>query len=149
MSASSLVDRLSSNKTLAKVAPQLTPVLASLNAHMHLIGRLPLVLTHKDLASVNLFVDDKNGSITGVIDWDGARIEAFGMSLHGVYECFMGGRTGNEFHFYETPTKNGKVRDVLEDTFWKELWLSIPSHSMTEISHGPAVRAALPPMIQL
>ncbi|RSL75721.1 hypothetical protein CEP52_017830, partial [Fusarium oligoseptatum] len=43
----------------------------------------PLVLSHGDLCEMNILVDHLTGHITGVVDWEDARILPFGISLWG------------------------------------------------------------------
>ena len=76
--------------------------------------------------------------MTGVIDYDAAGIEAFGMYIWGLYECFFGSMEDGRWFFYdmlaeETAEEEGAshggqrtVRQVLEDTFWESMWASTP-----------------------
>jgi hypothetical protein len=48
------------------------------------ILRLPWVLTHDDLSSMNLLLDTATGSLQGVVDWTDAAIWPFGIALWGL-----------------------------------------------------------------
>ena len=85
ISAISLLDTLLAEETLTKVAPEVVEVVRDAREHVHLLGTLPAVLTHSDLSAVNLFLNE-DGSLSGVIDWDNACIEAFGMSIWSLYD---------------------------------------------------------------
>lgn len=64
---------------LRQMEPRFAQKAAELTPKLHLLDRLPLVLTHIDFAEVNLMVDPSDGHLTGVLDFDGARVEAFAM----------------------------------------------------------------------
>lgn len=51
--------------------------------------KLPWVLTHDDLSSMNLLIDAATGHLQGVVDWADAAIWPFGVALWGV-ESILG-----------------------------------------------------------
>ncbi|KAF2153971.1 hypothetical protein K461DRAFT_311977 [Myriangium duriaei CBS 260.36] len=141
--APQVVDQLLGNKSLQLLAPALVPILTDLKTSIHLLDTLPLVLTHHDLSELNIFVD-QDGHVTGVIDFETATIEAFGMAMWGIYECFLGGMEDGKFAFFNQVTAesgSGTVRESLEGTFWQTLWSSVSPELSSE--NERAVRAAL------
>jgi hypothetical protein len=80
--------RLQRNESLREI-PDIGDIVLRLLDQIHLLDLLPVVLKHHDFSEVNILVDDA-GNVTGVIDFDVAGIEAFGMCIWGVYECFLG-----------------------------------------------------------
>jgi Phosphotransferase enzyme family len=102
---------------------------------LHLLEKLPPVLTHLDFAEVNIMVDRDTGHLTGVLDFDGARTEAFGMCIFGGYEGFFGVMRDARWSFFDQPLRRDHpkpdprlptVRQVLEAAFWDTLWNSVP-----------------------
>lgn len=89
-SASSTVQRLENNSSLKQMAPEIYTLVTSLSTRLHLLDTLPAVLTHLDLGGQNLFVDKETGALTGVIDFDEARTEAFGINIFTLYENHFG-----------------------------------------------------------
>ncbi|RSL83059.1 hypothetical protein CEP52_016814 [Fusarium oligoseptatum] len=71
----------------------------------------PLVLSHGDLCEMNILVDHLTGHITGVIDWEDARILPFGFSLWG-FENVLGHMDSEGWHYYDN-------RDSLVSLFWQ------------------------------
>ncbi|KAK3306387.1 uncharacterized protein B0T15DRAFT_509774 [Chaetomium strumarium] len=123
-SAKATVRRLMNNTSLRDTAPELYNVIGSHYPQLHLLDTLPAVLTHHDFASVNILVDD-SGHLTGVIDFDEAAVEAFGMCVWGLYECFFGSMDDGKWSFYDVPADDDSgrtIREVLEQTFWESLW---------------------------
>ncbi|GAM84045.1 hypothetical protein ANO11243_020360 [Dothideomycetidae sp. 11243] len=135
-------NRLLNNQSFMRLAPEVACIIDSLRRHIHLLEKLPLVLTHADLSPCNLFCDHLDGRITAVIDWSRARADIFGFSIWSLYECFLGYRDGDKFTFYDGPADNGTIREVLEHAFWEELWSSAVGVLDRE-KHGSAVRLAL------
>ncbi|OQD77797.1 hypothetical protein PENDEC_c002G06157 [Penicillium decumbens] len=116
--APEMLHRLVQNNTLKVYAPELFEVICRLQHQVHLLESLPRVLTHHDLSQVNILVSDA-GKITGVIDFDEAGVEAFGMCIWGLYECFFGSMEAGKWSLYhEMP--------VLANAFWESLWANIP-----------------------
>lgn len=118
---------LTKNTSLKTLAPDLHAHIATiLQPSVHLLENLPAVLTYHDFAQVNILVDD-SGNLTGVIDFDEAGIEAFGMCIWGLHECFFGMMEKGKWSFYDTVADGGSleahtIRQVLESTFWESLW---------------------------
>ncbi|GAM86708.1 hypothetical protein ANO11243_047270 [Dothideomycetidae sp. 11243] len=109
-----------------------------------LLEHIPSVLTHRDLAEVNILISD-DGHVTGVVDFDHAGLEAFGMSIWCVFECFLGGMTDGKFPFFDQLVGSDSartVRDVLEETFWQALWSAVPQQ-LSKARHERSVRLAL------
>ncbi|KAJ5143917.1 uncharacterized protein N7515_002704 [Penicillium bovifimosum] len=116
--APELLYRLVQNNSLKIYAPELFDVVRRLQHKVYLLESLPRVLTHHDFSQVNILVND-TGNITGVIDFDEAGIEAFGMCIWGLYECFFGSMEAGKWSFYhEMP--------VLANAFWGSLWANTP-----------------------
>ncbi|KAK3933945.1 hypothetical protein QBC46DRAFT_429804 [Diplogelasinospora grovesii] len=129
-SAEMTLHRLTKNPTLKCLAPDLFDLLGTLQPELHLLESLPAVLTHHDFSQVNILVNDY-GNVTGVIDFDEAGIEAFGMCTWGLYECFLGSMEDGKWSFYDMPAAEDfqpsrSVREVLECTFWDSLWGNAP-----------------------
>ena len=59
---------------------------------------------HHDLVAQKIFVNE-TGGLTGVIDWDGAGIEAFGMMIFALYEAFFGGMEGGHWSANDFPSR--------------------------------------------
>lgn len=129
--AADTLRRLAKNISLETLAPDLhTHIATVLRPRVHLLETLPAVLTPYDFAQINILVDD-SGHLTGVIDFDDAGIEAFGMCIWGLYECFFGEMDNGKWSFYDTVADDGSreahtVRQVLESTFWGSLWANTP-----------------------
>ncbi|GAM88276.1 hypothetical protein ANO11243_063090 [Dothideomycetidae sp. 11243] len=142
--ASQFVARLCRNNDLAATAPEIYHIVAQLKDQLHLLDTLPPVLSHDDLAEINVFVDEE-GHITGVIDFESAGVEAFGMSIWGLYECWLGGMNDARFAFFDfmTAESGGRtVREVLENVFWTTLWSEV-NGSVLRREHEAAIRVAL------
>lgn len=130
ITASTKLKDLASMNQLRQIEPRFAQKAAELISKLHLLDRLPLVLTHIDFAEVNLMVDPSDGHLTGVLDFDGARVEAFGMCLFGVYEGFFGEMRDAKWRFFDQPAIPGNsprsVRETLQTTFWDTLWDAMP-----------------------
>ena len=122
-------ERLEQNSSLKAVAPDVYAEVSSVKANLGLIVHLPLVLSHPDLVGLNVFVDRVTGGITGVIDFDGAHIEALGISIVTLYEWFIGSMEDGHWSPYDMPageTHGGKtVCQVLESAFWEAFWANV------------------------
>ncbi|KAJ8606042.1 hypothetical protein MRB53_041240 [Persea americana] len=87
-----------------------------------LLDILPVVLTHGDLLSSNIMVDEQRWKLRGVIDWAEAEYLPFGMALYGVERLLGYMSTDKEklpcFVYYD-------CADELRELFWKQLieWL--------------------------
>ncbi|RMZ84998.1 hypothetical protein DV738_g328, partial [Chaetothyriales sp. CBS 135597] len=128
-SAPDIIHRLSENVSLKELAPDLFRLITeTLQPRLSLLGSLPAVLTHHDFAQINILVDD-SGHLTGVIDFDEAGVEAFGMCIWGLYECFFGSMEDGKWSFYDIPAGSmlhgeQTVRQVLERSFWESLCMT-------------------------
>lgn len=116
--APELLHRLAHNDTLRIYAPELLEIVRQLQPQVHLLENLPRVLTHRDFSQLNILVNDA-GNITGVVDFGGAGVEAFGMCIWGLYECFFGSMEAGKWSFYSD-------MPVLADAFWESLWANTP-----------------------
>lgn len=140
---------------LYQIEPRFAEKAAELSSKLHLLNKLPLVLTHIDFAEVNLMVDPPTGHLTGVLDFDGARIETFGMCIFGVYEGFFGEMRDAKWRFFDEPVPQElqqgapnlhkppqSVREALYTAFWGTLWNNVPS-SMERQDLEDAITIAL------
>lgn len=136
---------------LRQMEPRFAQKAAELTSKLHLLDRLPLVLTHIDFAEVNIMVDPSDGHLTGVLDFDGARVEAFGMCLFGVYESFFGEMQDGRWSFFDQPVIQDSqepgnpprtVRETLQAAFWDTLWDAMPP-GMTRQDLEESVTVAL------
>ncbi|GAM82700.1 hypothetical protein ANO11243_006830 [Dothideomycetidae sp. 11243] len=138
-SASRHLDTLINDKDFSKLAPELVRIAKRTKPYLHLLDTLPLVLSHADLSALNVFVS----GLSGVIDWEHASVEAFGMTLCSVYEMFLSQRVGNKIIFHgELVSEYRTVKEVLEEAFWNELWACVSDVLDPGVS-GPAVRTAM------
>lgn len=122
-----VLERLHRNSSLQAIAPEIANIISNLQDRINLLDRLPAVLVHHDLSEVNILVDEA-GNVTGVIDFDAAGIEAFGMCIWGIYECFLGSMEQGKWSFFnqEAEQYSGRtIRNILEVAFWDSLWSSI------------------------
>lgn len=149
--ASAKLKDLASMNRLRQMEPRFAQKAAELSSKLHLLDRLPLVLTHIDFAEVNIMVDPSDGHLTGVLDFDGARVEAFGMCLFGVYEGFFGEMRDARWRFFDQPAIQDSqepgnpprsVRETLQATFWDTLWDAMPP-GMTRQDLEESVMVAL------
>lgn len=104
--------------TLRVYAPEFFEIVHRLQHHVHLLESLPLALTHHDFSQANILVND-SGNVTGVIDFDEAGIEAFGMYIWGLYECFFGSMEDGKWSSYDE-------MPVLANAFWNSPWSNTP-----------------------
>ncbi|KAJ5622619.1 hypothetical protein N7528_005851 [Penicillium herquei] len=133
-SASGMLDRLAENPSLEIHAPELMDIVRDLQLNVHLLEALPMVLTHHDFSQVNILVNEA-GNVTGVLHFDDAGIEAFGMCIWGLYECFFGSMEDSRWSFYEE-------MPLLADAFWGSLWANVPSH-LKEVEMEKAMKVSL------
>ena len=129
-SAHSTFKRLEQNSSLKAIAPDVYAEVTSITAKLHLLQNLPLVLSHPDLVGLNVFVDRISGAITGLIDFDGAEIEALGISIFTLYESFIGSMENRHWSPYdmragETHGSETTVCQVLESAFWETFWANV------------------------
>lgn len=72
---------------------------------------------------------NSQGNVTGVLDFEDAETEAFGMCIFGVYEGFLGVVQHQKWSFFDQGAGDGSgksVKEVLETAFWKTLWDALP-----------------------
>ncbi|KAJ5715263.1 uncharacterized protein N7483_012444 [Penicillium malachiteum] len=86
--------------------------------NLHTWFLLPVYSSDVLLGQVNILVND-SGNVTGVVDFDGAEFEAFGICLWGLYECSFGSMEDGKWAFY-------KEMPVLANAFWSCLWANLP-----------------------
>ncbi|KAJ5708648.1 hypothetical protein N7488_008449 [Penicillium malachiteum] len=132
--APGMLDRLAENSSLSIHAPELLDIVHNLQLNVHLLETLPMVLTHHDLSQVNIVVNEA-GNVTGVLEFDEAGIEAFGMCIWGFYECFFGSMEDSRGSFYEE-------MPLLADAFWGSLWANVPSN-LKEVEMEKAMKVSL------
>ena len=109
-----------------------------------LLDKLPPVLSHADFAEINILVNSQ-GNVTGVIDFEDAKTEAFGMCIFGIYEGFLGVMKDQKWSFFDQDAGDGSgksVRNVLETAFWDTLWDALPPN-MSRQKFEEAVMVAL------
>ena len=128
-SAHATFKRLEQNSSLKAIAPDVYAEVTSITAKLHLLQPLPLVLSHPDLVGLNVFVDRISGAITGVIDFDGAEVEALGISIFTLYEWFIGSMENRHWSPYDMSAgeaHGGKtVCQFLESAFWETFWAGV------------------------
>lgn len=116
---------------LRLMEPRFAQKATELTSKIHLLEKLPLILTHLDFAEVKIMVDPQTGHVTGILDFDGARVEPFGMCIFGVYEGFFGEMRDSKWKFFDQPASRDapcqSVREILEKAFWDTLWNAVPS----------------------
>jgi len=101
------------------MCPELHARAQSIQSKLYLLDELPPVLSHHDFSEINILVDRDSGGLTGVVDFDEAQIEAFGMCIFGLYECFFGAMEKGRWSWYED-------RQRLEGAFCGALWDNLP-----------------------
>ena len=95
-----------------------TPVVERLQKDMdQAISQMPWVLTHQDLASMNMLVDTDTGRLTGIADWVDADIEPFGMALWGLEDIL--GSSGPDGWSWVGDT--APLRSVFREAFFAEI----------------------------
>ena len=129
--------RLTQMTKLYQIEPRFARRASYLLSRLHLLEKLPLTLNHLDFAEINIMVDRESGHLTGVLDFDDARTEAFGMCIFGVYEGFFGVMRDARWRFFDEPVtgqsagvpdrKSQTIRQVLEAAFWNSFWDAVPS----------------------
>ncbi|KAE8319900.1 hypothetical protein BDV41DRAFT_570817 [Aspergillus transmontanensis] len=77
----------------------------------------PLVLTHTDLCEMNIIVDPDRGGITGIVDWDEAKVLPFGMSLWG-FQNMLGFMNSTGWHYHEN---SSRLRSLFWDIFYQNV----------------------------
>jgi len=82
--ASTKLKNLASMNRLRQIEPRFAQKAVELTSKLHLLDRLPLVLTHIEFAEVNLMVDPSGGHLTDVLDFDGACTGVRNVSFRGI-----------------------------------------------------------------
>ena len=80
----------------------------------------PQVLTHNDLSSTNILVDQETLEITGIVDWSLAKVLPFGMELF-YLSLTTGYMDLDGWHDYTR-------RDKLHYAFWEEFSSACQEH---------------------
>lgn len=126
LSANATMKRLEQNLSLKQIAPEICTMIASLSTKLYLLDTLPRVLTHLDLGSQNIFVEKDTGTITGVVNSDEARTEAFGINIFTLYERYVGSMENDHWSPFNMPAGEQypglSVSEVLTTAFWDSLW---------------------------
>jgi hypothetical protein len=128
--AGTFLRQLEENEDLRRLEPRFAVRARSIAEKLPLLDTLPPVLSHADLAEVNILVD-LEGHVTGVVDFEDAQTEAFGTCLVGVYEGFFGVMRHQKWRYFDQPADDGSgktVREVLEEAFWEALWGASPPY---------------------
>ena len=129
ISAIKSLQRLEHNALLKQMAPEVHTHVVSLRSKLHLLETLPAVLTHPDLTSHNIFVEKDTGVLTGVINFDEARTEAFGINIFAIYERFFGSMNDGHWSPYDIPAGEHypslSVIEVLSRAFWGSMWANM------------------------
>ncbi|KAK1765063.1 hypothetical protein QBC33DRAFT_545625 [Phialemonium atrogriseum] len=108
------------SKTLpSRFAKKLSSVSADLP--LFFTAPYPLVVSHADLCETNILADPLTGHITGIIDWEDARILPFEFSLWG-FENVLGHMDSGGWHYYDN-------RESLVGLFWQTFDREIGSAS--------------------
>ena len=146
MSANTSLQWLEENQNLMEMAPEVHAQIASLRTRLHLLDTLPAVLTHPNLTSPNVFVEKDTGNLTGVINFDKSRTEAFGMSIFALYETFFASMDDGHWSPYDMPAGEQypglSVIELLSRAFWISLWANV-APGLERKTNGEAVGVAL------
>ena len=150
MSAKATLQRFKQNTSLRETAPEIHIRVAYLSTKLHLLDNLPGVLTHLDLVSQNILVDKDTGNITGVVGFDEARTEAFGINIYALYESYVGSMADGHWSPYDMPAGQQhpglSVSEVLTRAFWDTLWANMApglERKVFEEAVGVALRVGL------
>lgn len=137
MSATATLKRLEQNRSSKQIAPEIYTMIASLSTKLYLLDTLPAVLTHLDLGSQKIFVEKDTGLITGVVNSDKARTEAFGINIFTLYENYTGRMENDHWSPYDMPAGRQhpglSVSEVLTSVFWDSLWGNAGPHLEKEV----------------
>ncbi len=119
--ARSTLEKLIQNDDLKRFEPRFIKKAISLLEKIPLLDKLPPVLSHADFAEINILVNSQ-GNLRGVIDFEDAKTEAFGMCIFGIYEGFFGVMKDQKWSFFDQDARDGSgksVKNVLETAFWR------------------------------
>lgn len=89
--------------------PAIIEIQAALPALLN--GCYPVVLTHSDLSEMNILVGPSSGKITGVVDWPGASILLFDLTLYAL-EKALGNMSSDGWKWFDNA-------DDLRRAFWR------------------------------
>ena len=105
--------RLEDVSSFGVLTARLEPALDEVREHLPALvsGDFPLALTHSDLNELNILVDGGSGLITGVIDWAGAGIQPFGLTLYAL-DKFLGYMGPGGWVYFDNA-------GALRDEFWR------------------------------
>jgi len=102
------------------------PSVQSCIDHLRDIMSLPMVLSHSDLSSSNIMVDETTCHLNSVLDWAEAEVCPFGLNL----QCIEG--VTGKLHL-----RDGWIRyedyDTLQQTFWDRFLTEVGGLSTQEI----------------
>ena len=86
-----------------------------LRQHLRLLFRpeFPIAVQHDDILENNIRVEEAIGHITSIVDWSGASVAPFGLSIGGV-EILLGIQTHSDWHFHPSHIE---LRRHFWDTF--------------------------------
>ncbi|KAB8267485.1 hypothetical protein BDV30DRAFT_244286 [Aspergillus minisclerotigenes] len=116
----SLVDLQGKLDILSRELPsRFTDIIRKIREELPMIfaPTYPLVLTHTDLCEMNIIVDPDRGGITGIVDWDEAKVLPFGMSLWGV-QNMLGFMNSTGWHYREN---SSRLRSLFWDIFYQNV----------------------------
>lgn len=150
LTAESTLRAVIENKSLAEIEPGFAQKAELLLPRISLLSKLPPVICHVDFFEINIMIEPGIGTLTAVLDWDGAQVEAFGMMIYGVYDSFFGSMNGHpsvaEWSWFGQPVfdfdDTRSVKDILETNFWDVFWDAVPS-SLTKAEHEDAIMVAV------
>ncbi|KAF4551623.1 Hypothetical protein D9617_13g101250 [Elsinoe fawcettii] len=143
VSAEMLLRRIIANDQLAKIDKRFAERAAVVLQNVDALRDLPAVITHPNLNEQSLMVEPKTGALTTVLDFDRARVEAFGMSVVGAYDSFFGHVVNGNWQWYhqDIPEGGQNIRDALTSAFWDALWAAMPDEYSTDEFEGPLLVA--------
>lgn len=76
-------------------------------------------------------MDGDVGTLTGVLDFEEARTEAFGINIFKIYENHVGSMEDGHWSPYDMPAEEEhpglSVSEVLTEAFWDALWANTAS----------------------
>ncbi|KAL9095889.1 MAG: hypothetical protein Q9165_001886 [Trypethelium subeluteriae] len=93
-----------------------------------LFTKWPLTLSHEDLTEMNVLIDPSTGRLTGIIDWNNARIAPFGLGLYGV-ESFLGTMENDGWKYLNNIEQ---IRAVFQELLRSALTKNLPDLSEAE-----------------
>ena len=126
-SADATLRRLERN-VLRDTDPDLHMLIVSLIEHLHLLDTLPPVLTPLSITRQDVMVQKDTGAITGVLNFDTARTEAFGINISSL-SIWIGYHQEGHWRPYDMcvvfEESGWRASEVLTMVFWDELWANM------------------------